>query len=115
MRLFDTPGADSAYDKWLTTTPADRGHAPECNCDRCHQAHIDESMVEENAESHDYKCCIEQLEDWVGRGKRCGNHPKSYFEPAEKGKLAYCEECDLLSGKPKGEPDGTSSPSGKKS
>lgn len=115
MSLFDTPGADSAYDKWLTTTPEDKGHAPECNCDRCHQAHIDEDMVEDNAEGPDFQCCIDQLDGWIADGKRCGKHPKSYFEPAEGGKPAYCEECDLLSMQSKSEPDGTSSPSGNKS
>lgn len=96
MRLFDTPGADAAYDRWLTTTPEDRAHLPECNCEPCHEWHISEGMVEDNAieAPQDYQCCVDQLDLWIETGKRCKTHPKAYFEPATKTEPAHCEGCE---------------------
>lgn len=95
-RLFDTPGADAAYDRWLTTTPADRAHLPECNCERCHDQHLEDGIVISNAvcSPQDYGCCVEKFADMVEAGEVCKTHPEAYFEKATKGRPAHCEGCD---------------------
>jgi len=96
VRLFDTPGADVAYDRWLTTTPEDRAHPSECNCEKCHEWHIDEGMVIENAVDWgiDFQCCVDEFDLMVEKKQACRTHPKSYFEPATKTEPAHCEGCE---------------------
>lgn len=61
MQLFNTIGADSAYDKWLDPIS---GHKDECNCDRCHDWHKEEGLVEDHAKNFpkDYQCCVHEWE-----------------------------------------------------
>lgn len=75
----------AVYDRWLTTTPEDRAHKEECNCEGCHKGHIESGSVAENAESPDFGCCKDQIELDIEKGKRCRLHPTAYFEPG------YCE------------------------
>lgn len=95
-RLFNTLGVDTAYDRWLTTTPQDRAHLPECNCEKCHKSHLEEGMVISNAldSPQDYDCCVEKFDDMVEQGEVCKTHPRAYFEKATKDQPAYCEGCD---------------------
>lgn len=51
-----------AYDRWKTTTPADSWHKEECNCDECHEGHIESGMVEQMARHIDYECCRNEIE-----------------------------------------------------
>jgi hypothetical protein len=87
-RLFDTSGADEAYDNWLTTTPEDRAHQPECNCERCHAQHIEMCEVPENARRIDYQCCKDELDEWIENGKWCPEHGSADMK--EGGQCALC-------------------------
>ena len=62
MRLFDSRGTDTAYENWLTTTPADRGHSPECECPFCHDGHVRDGDVLDNSVKPDFQCCKEEIE-----------------------------------------------------
>jgi len=61
MRLFDTVGADAAYDRYFN--PPDL-HEDD-DCEECHKLHIGEGVVEENALKwhRQFPCCVtEQAE-----------------------------------------------------
>ena len=77
------------FDRWLTTTPEDRAHKDTCNCEQCHQKHIDDGVVLDNALSFplDYQCCVDEVEGKIDAGEMCEIHPRSYCEPG------YCEAC----------------------
>jgi hypothetical protein len=96
MRLFDTPGADSAYDRWLTTTPADRAHQDECNCEKCHDWHREEHLIEDNAldSPKDFQCCVEEYEARLEDGEYCKKHRGAYVEAPTKTTPFYCEDCE---------------------
>jgi hypothetical protein len=47
----------SGYDEWLTTTPEDKKHLPECGCLRCHAFHREEGIIEAECSSCDYERC----------------------------------------------------------
>lgn len=85
--LFESPYTDSAYDRWLTTSPADHGHAAECNCPDCHAIHVSSGEVAENSLTLDFKCCKDEFAEMVAAGRACARHPFSYVEPG------YCEGC----------------------
>jgi hypothetical protein len=50
-------------DNWITTTPEDLGHDYYCACAVCHLKHRQEYEVEANAETPDFPCCREEIED----------------------------------------------------
>lgn len=52
-------------DRWITTTPMDKAHEPECHCRKCHTLHIEFDRVEINAETwpQDFPCCVCEMED----------------------------------------------------
>lgn len=77
-------------DRWLTTTPQDKAHAPECNCEPCHDWHVDEGLVRDHAANAplDFECCVSEFKIWVERGDACKLHPYAYCEPG-----VGCEEC----------------------
>lgn len=83
------------YDDWKTTTPEDHAHVGDCHCAHCHDYHIAQNTVVENAIDFRIKCCMTELSEWKSVGKVCDKHPEAYFEPATKEKAAFCEECDL--------------------
>lgn len=47
-------------DNWLTSLP--NTHSSECSCQDCHEWHIEFGVVEENAESPDFRCCKEEMD-----------------------------------------------------
>ncbi len=75
-------------DKWLTTTPEDSAHLPECNCDECHADHD----VSELAGDVDFKCCTEALAEAVASGEVCAAKPKEHFNIYMDGKK--CLQCE---------------------
>lgn len=87
-------------DKWLTTTPEDSAHLPECNCEKCHEEHD----IAENAGDIDFPCCTEALEDMKDAGEICPAKPKEHFQTYMDGsvvngrfvlaKPAKCLECE---------------------
>jgi len=76
MRLFDTPGADAAYDRWLD--PPEPKCPEECNCEDCHDHHMRNGEVAELAELGDFQCCEDQLDSWIDDGEWCGDKPKDH-------------------------------------
>lgn len=64
----------SRYDRWLTTTPEDRGHDVYCTCPECHEAHLKEGSdyVKDMAQGYRLRCCLEQMEDWNEFCRWCG-------------------------------------------
>lgn len=97
MRLFQTPGADAAYDRWQN--PPESKCRLECNCEQCHDRHVREHKFIDNAldTPSDYQCCVNELNDRIYEGKLCGKHPRAYFESnsGKTGKpVVYCEGCD---------------------
>lgn len=69
---------------------------PECNCEECHIWHCQEGMVVDNAESPDFQCCKDQMEEWFESKRRCRLHPRAYAEEPcpENSYTAYCEGCE---------------------
>jgi hypothetical protein len=71
----------------------------ECNCNECHDWHVQEGMVEDNAGGPDFnsgpfECCQDQMEEWFRTGERCRIHPTAYVEPPTKTEPMHCEGCD---------------------
>lgn len=65
---------------------------PECNCETCHEHHIQNGEVDELSKRPDFQCCKDQMEVWFESGERCENHPSAYCEPG------YCEgdpKCEM--------------------
>lgn len=91
MRLFDTPGADSAYDKWQN--PPDI-HEDD-SCEMCHTAHVSGGEVAKNALEWpaQYPCCVDEFEELKATGGVCLKHPLAYFEPAGSGGVVTCAKC----------------------
>ena len=83
-----------SYDSWLTTTPADRAHPSECNCEKCHEWHVEDDQVFDNAidAPQDFQCCVDHLEGWEADGLVCRKHRRHLDQFKENGPLA-CEEC----------------------
>lgn len=96
MRLFDTPGADAAYDRWQNPpdvrehtdygcsnclNPDEDGHC-DPGCDNCHEFDIEMAL------SKECSLCVTLFENQVAEGERCLKHPRRYCEPG------YCEGCE---------------------
>jgi hypothetical protein len=62
MNLFDP--SPSFYDPPLF-------HNEECNCSECHQQHVEQGIVDQNAMMTDYKCCESEFQAWVDNGEWC--------------------------------------------
>lgn len=94
MRLFETPGADGAYDRWQEPNSK---HTGDCECSGCHNIHIEENLVQENALDYNMGCCQEQMEDWFQSGKKCRKHPRSAVTDAtaETNFQRLCDWCLL--------------------
>ena len=54
---FEPNFPGGTYDKWLTTTPADRAHQDECGCPRCHQWHKEEGIFMSECQSCEEEYC----------------------------------------------------------
>lgn len=91
IRLFQTSGADSAYERWQN--PPDVHE--EDGCETCHAWHHEQSEVVANALDFpkQFLCCVAEFEEMKAAGKVCVVHPRAYFEPATSEHLAYCEDC----------------------
>ena len=81
MRDFNPP--PSYYD-------SPEGHSDVCQCQRCHQHHIEGGMVEENTKIpfDEFQCCKDTLETWIEEGRWCGEHGSAYLDPENN-----CLEC----------------------
>lgn len=73
MMIFDTPGTDAAYDKWLDPP---FGHIEECNCPRCHKEHA----LEECAPLPDFRCCRDEIDMLIDEGRWCAKHGGAYMD-----------------------------------
>lgn len=60
-----------SYDNWRTTTPADRSHIEECNCDSCHRWHVENGKVREFSEMPDFECCEHEMFERIKKGEWC--------------------------------------------
>lgn len=65
----------AGLDAWLTTTPEDSAHHPECNCEKCHEEHD----VRELAGDIDFDCCTDALADMKDAGEVCLVKTKEHF------------------------------------
>lgn len=90
MTLFDTPGADAAYERWLD--PPESKCPSECNCEECHERHREAGDVIENAIERweNFLCCVDALDEMKQKGLVCPKHPRADFVIATK----WCEQCE---------------------
>lgn len=77
---------------WWYDPPA--GHSSECNCDKCHDLHIENGEVEANASGVDFQCCADELECWIQDGKWCPSHGGAYMD-FEKRTCLECAEAAI--------------------
>ena len=75
------------YDKWLTSTPEDKGHDWSCSCGKCHEHHI----LIDGYKDITFPCCTDEVDFLMTIGKWCPAKPgthggNSMFE-------GKCERC----------------------
>lgn len=71
-------------------------YAHECDsCDACHELHIDNGEVVDNAKLNPFRfpCCVDHLNFLRSKGEICPDHPFDYSEKLSDRAGFYCEGC----------------------
>lgn len=64
-------------------------HKEECNCESCHEFHVENDNVFENSARRDYGCCREEIEFWAQKKIWCKECETGCY--MDDGKCLECE------------------------